>query len=844
MRRSRVEGLLPNRPVDVVRGKERLTLQASEILAGNVGQKAFGLLCSPAAWVPVFFVVDGTVPLDEAAITAAAEGLGLTIGASVYVRSNGTLEGIEQRGSLDSAAAEVGALVAVMRDLQSQPVWQQQAKLGAIHFIVQAQIEVLKKGHLSNERRLNRHTRDWSVEVVQGEVSTLGVRKWRDASTRRGRALKSATKIEIYRALRSIAAWVGKRRAHVEWVWDGKTVWLVQLDELMPKVGGSHPDAIVAGYRRADVLPGELKAFRVATSVDMATYKKLANAKLYESLGYIMPPFYVLSNHYVRQLLSGHIPQEVADDLKQLCGAPFVLRTDAVGLAHDKRQMLPRSDELRSQSAAIEWLRARFSELPEALAEAEEVVLIGHHFIPAAASAWSSAYPDKRAVRIESLWGIPEGLYYFAHDVKLVDTAEIDASNVKPDKCRVAWHRERYKEKFIAPDESGAWRVQRTTEGPDWSPCIPKQEIAAEIAAMSRRIAAAHGAPVVVMWFIDVAASATKSKIIPWYHEDWKGQGAKASPVHKTAGEQTREIAKLRDYETLRLDVASGTRVARVLINPEEGDLVRKPEFLRDFAAHAKANGYVIELSGGLLSHAYYMLTKEGCIVECVDLVDSDDDLSEEFNKLVRDNIPRQIEARGEEVVAVQLSGDALIECLKRKVVEEALEVTDAVTIDAISDEIADLLEVVDALKASLSIREEQIDEARQKKRIKRGAFEAGVMLIKTAWLKQSIGGMLPEEPQLRIIDSPEHLPSSESGIHIDSRVDAQGIPERQVTLTLPLQEQTFDAGGHRLDIVGVDGQLTRLFLSASTERTGAKLQLRLRIANAVQQLTLPFEDP
>src|SRR3546814_12431295 len=77
-----------------------------------------------------------------------------------------------------------------------------------------------------------------------------------------------------------------------------------------------------------------------------------------------------------------------ARDLKTLCSQPFVLRTDACGLAKDDRQMLPRSDELRSLEAAVEWLKGPFRQSMQSLEAATDIVLIGHHFIPAAASAW------------------------------------------------------------------------------------------------------------------------------------------------------------------------------------------------------------------------------------------------------------------------------------------------------------------------------------------------------------------------------------------------------------------------------------------------------------------------
>src|SRR3546814_2652060 len=93
------------------------------------------------------------------------------------------------------------------------------------------------------------------------------------------------------------------------------------------------------------------------------------------------------------------------------------------------------------------------------------------------------------------------------------------------------------------------------------------------------------------------------------------------------------------------------------------------------------------------------MLGKYGCDVECIDLFGVDEE-SIDFNKIVRDYIPADIQARGEEVETVRLVGDALVEAIKRKLVEESFEVSDAKTADSIAEELADVQEVIDALRS------------------------------------------------------------------------------------------------------------------------------------------------
>src|SRR3546814_3985270 len=108
-----------------------------------------------------------------------------------------------------------------------------------------------------------------------------------------------------------------------------------------------------------------------------------------------------------------------------------------------------------------------------------------------------------------------------------------------------------------------------------------------------------------------------------------------------------------------------GTKVERVYVNPDESEQIRYSDFVAELANHAREHHYVGELSGGLLSHAFYMLGKYGCDVECIDLFGVDEE-SIDFNKIVRDYIPADIQARGEEVETVRLVGDALVEAIKR----------------------------------------------------------------------------------------------------------------------------------------------------------------------------------
>ena len=168
------------------------------------------------------------------------------------------------------------------------------------------------------------------------------------------------------------------------------------------------------------------------------------------------------------------------------------------------------------------------------------------------------------------------------------------------------------------------------------------------------------------------------------------------------------------------------------MVAPTEPELIRDRPFAEDLASLAARNGIVVELAGGLLSHAFYVLQRHGVHVECVGLFGTDVEVAE-YNKLVRDNVPATIEARGEHVEVIRLSGPALLEALRKKLVEEAFEALDAKAGEELIGELADVQEVVRAIAAALGVPFEQIEAERGDKRSKRGGFDRGLMLTTTA---------------------------------------------------------------------------------------------------------------
>jgi predicted house-cleaning noncanonical NTP pyrophosphatase (MazG superfamily) len=124
-------------------------------------------------------------------------------------------------------------------------------------------------------------------------------------------------------------------------------------------------------------------------------------------------------------------------------------------------------------------------------------------------------------------------------------------------------------------------------------------------------------------------------------------------------------------------------------------------------------------------------LKRRGCQVECIDLVGTEEDVIE-YNKLVRDKIPKIIESRGERVEVVQLTGDALLTALRQKLVEEAYEALDAKSWDELVGELSDIEEIIRAIGKALQLKKGHVEAERKDKEKRRGGFASGVMLKKT----------------------------------------------------------------------------------------------------------------
>lgn len=829
-------------PIALIKGDRVERLSSTALEPAQVGAKGHGLAQLPEAWCPPFFVIDAnTIPTAQQ-LEEARQIASIPEDSELYLRSSGENEGLEWRGKLDSVTASFGNLLHKLSAIRSSL----DTHHGSIHWVVQFRVASVLKGHLSNERRLTAVARDWVAETEPSrgnaaKFAKVAHRAWRQGSVSIG-PIACDMRANIARALRVVAAWRGNKRTHFEWVWDGSRIWVVQLDPAICNSAAVDPAAVVAEECELTFEPEQLSAFRIARPVDLETFPKLKNANIYSHLGYSMPSFYIIDRAFLigaAQREEEHL-ERLARDLDQLCIRPLVIRTDGLNIPADQRQMLPRSDELRSSSAGLSWFRERLIPYIKSVNfEAFGLILIAHHFLPALASAWCLAYPDNRRVRVEALWGIPEGLYYFPHDVFDIDTGHASISEINRDNATVLRERVRYKGKFIAPDINGKWVIHDTKAGPDWARSVKDPGNLREIAVSSREIAAREGFPVVVMWFIGLSSSRA-SPLLPWYHERWSEEQSTAlrnAPSRASQLHDTRVLTSSKDLDNLIEELNAGSRIAAVEVDPREDEVVRKREFIDRLAESARNFEYEVQLRGGVLSHVFYALASAGCRVSCIDLFAQDEETID-YHKLVRDLVPSAIMRRGEDVEIVRVVGEARLWSLRSKLVEESIEVLDALDTDEIISELADVLEVVDSLLECLGVSRAEVEKAQARKSAKRGAFKEGLMLVKTHLT--AIASQQTEKVEgLATLSRIEDLPQNGISLNIDRRQSQLGVWERQITFDAGFGAKGSSLHGHSIDLPTPDGHPHPMVVEISTSRLRDRLRVKLRVINSPIQLEL-----
>ena len=586
-------------------------LPTDSITVNIVGKKAYGLSCLPKTWTLPFIVIsdqlmsqwlenefdnrENVIEYWTKNILKASKLAGIDLNDQIIVRSSGQKEGIDERGQFYSKKGGLYVIKSPLKYCLEKLTTDDNLKGCTMPLIIQkCVVPISGMGQLSNERRCSKELRDWLGDYeepkdLEGRHFQINNRNWREKiNTEKWEhePLKCNLSAHISEVLKLPASWANdkKVRVHFEWVWDGKTIYIVQADKENEAIG-EEPAKICDLQKKLPpkFYPNFLKEI---SAEHEHKYEKIRNALLYKKLGLLNSNLYILDDQKViTEMAEGKIPPLLKKDLAQLVKGSLVIRMDISTNDLKKRQLLPRTNEVRKLEHATQWLIDKSKTIRKEIIT-ENVVFIFHNFIPAISSAFTYSAPNQRQVQIEALWGLPEGLYYNKHDKFLVDTKKVDFTAINENDLSNFSIKSivNFKQFFVTPDFDGSWKTTTVKPPYDWRSSIKYKEWILKLAFESRKIAEAEKYPISIMWFIGVPKKLNSNSIIPWYHEPYDPKITNLAITHrtKTPFDKSLIVKTNEDVEALRKETETEkTNVRRVRIQPSDEKLLRDKNTLR-----------------------------------------------------------------------------------------------------------------------------------------------------------------------------------------------------------------------------------------------------------------------
>lgn len=678
----------------------------------DVGAKTIGLCIIPQKWTLPFFVISTKLfeesksnPLFiEDIVQSYIDNINtaltrLSISGSVILRSSAINEGMQERGKFESIEATTSTLSKKLKELIENLIT---IENDGMAIVVQQLSHSTITGHMSNERRFSNDKRDWKVEYYlsknEFEQDTIAIREWREKMD-----LKSISESELLQTkpisqeLKKVAYFwyhLSKQnscRYHLEFVCDGHNIFIVQSDKDYINENAINPKTISTKVNSLNITP-QLQVLK-KYDFEETPYSKLNNVREYNKLGLPTVPLYYLDDINTLNNLKNQIITEVLKtDLEQLLKIQsIIIRCDTLSTSQKDRQMLPRSTELQKYDTVESWLKDNLCMIND------NFILIIHNYIPSIASAFAYAEPNNRIVKIQSLWGVPEGLYYNYHDTIIVDLSSKSLEKINEDDVTVTI-RNRFKDKFVYPMSDGRWSIETIAPPFDWNCSIDDKASIFQIAKLSQMIADSTDKNVSVMWFVDIDESYYKTKNLPWYHEEVNLSSYTIDNYkRKYFSDEEVIITSKEELEKLIQDSEANT-IKCIRIKPINETDLRNKKFIKEIGELARNKNITILLEGTQLTHSYYQLKETGANVVCSEgkeLLYTD---TLDFNKLVRDRIPEKITSNGENVKYGYVTDTLYHTLLCEKLLEEVYEVYDSSDLKELISELADVKEICDTI--------------------------------------------------------------------------------------------------------------------------------------------------
>lgn len=704
-----------------------------------IGQKAFNLQLIPEQWHLPFMVItthvyhdwkDGSDEKKETLLREVVEQALVHIRQwselwtkGIILRSSATIETLQDRGAYKSEelTADYNNVTVCkgIADIYTHFIKVTEGTQNSIAILIQPLVPQKGLGQLSNERRLATSTNYWTVSSNQFSSEKARLTSVKGQLPSIDSPLPSTTLRIKKDTLRRLGRWaidLKKGPCRIEWASDEKKLWVLQIDfeddspdngvdpevlqrttELHPSISPP-PDSLL---KEVNLQGPELHWSKIDKAI---TFQQLRNQPFPKL-------FYILGSS-----LDQNLDEEVLlKDINTVTQGRAVCRTDCKSEII-QRENLPRTNSVSPQQA-ISFLKETLKSLKEQGVEAKEVCFIIHKFIPALASAWALAHPRGTTVKIDALWGIPDGLQYYPHD----------RYEVNLPKKIVATERIRYKFSYIQEQDDGEWNQAYISRKKARHTTLSKADLF-EISDFTQALANHLNHVVQIMWFCRIPNELEIGRNLPWYSQKEEDYTTEAPTPRQPIPEFS-----IKTLEDIRK--ASNLLGDHCLVLEPEIHLVRdSDQFLHPIAALALQRGWNVYIKGSTISHAYYILKRQG-----VNVYEDDPPKYTKkrnvqvFRKLVRDDIPDKIRMKGESVVRARIDQSESRNALLVKLFEEAMELQAARTPSEVSEELADILEVTRAICIATGTNWKNIRDIADKKRQERGSFKDGVVLMETS---------------------------------------------------------------------------------------------------------------
>lgn len=705
-----------------------------------VGNKTIGLSTCSLNWIPPFITIKSDLfelwlsnkylpqKLLSSIVKEIVEEFKDSGSNELIVRSSSSEENLMERGQYSSLISEVSVKALKKKIIE---LWDDnylriiKYSYNKFATVIQPFIKSELHGHLSNERRISRNQNSWLLEISNNKSQLIDSIRFESKTSldiKEGFELSCLNKQEVIKVLKNIAQVSFHSRVHYEWIWDGKRLWIVQRDEEKNDYVGTPPGSDW-DFKNYDgiIEDQELKVFNTAQTTKNS-WRKIECIRTFKKCGLPVGKVYILENKSVIAKLGngGNKDSKVTSDLEWILKFPAVIRSDVIQKNNEEDYLLPRTETIFTVDQAYKFLFKNIKNYVQQGLSEDKFCFLIHRFIISKSGALAYSEPGKPIIRIDSTWGIVDGLNYHSHDSYEINIENDDLK--KKIRC---------KSEYLDVNGKGQWYSKKSGSKWDWKESLTRIELRS-IAEYTYTISSHLKSNVTVMYFVDINPITGYPKILPWFYSTEKVPKSETKFMEVIFTNKAKTIKSKKDFQQLKKELRDRKFSSKTKIDLSlDPSLLRNRELIEQIGNVAQKNDIPIELKGSVLSHAYYVLVKTGAKVKCVDTFEPKY-VKQNFFKLVRDLIPVKIESKGEKVIALKIKSEKLIEFLKLKAIEEAIEFYTEIDHDRMVDELADMLEVIRGACKAFDIGFEELKEIADNKKKSKGGFEEGIFLQET----------------------------------------------------------------------------------------------------------------